>query len=201
MSPEYAMEGVFSTKSDVYSFGVLLLEIISGRKNTSFYDVGRPLNLIGHAEWANSRASSPPHSPKLFLPFFPTPPYSVIFTKSSFQTIFHPILTIIRLFKNHDPRRKGTKEILYKIKQIIAKNGINLISYKRGQTSSPWDRSKATKMQRKNYSRLCPDSKINDIIKLSIRKQCLTTPSELKTLKSQFREQKGNRRVDSKELN
>ncbi|KAL2326105.1 hypothetical protein Fmac_025163 [Flemingia macrophylla] len=49
MSPEYAMEGVFSIKSDVYSFGVLLLEIISGRKNTSFYDVDRPLNLIGHA--------------------------------------------------------------------------------------------------------------------------------------------------------
>ncbi|KAL4598188.1 hypothetical protein ACB092_11G042100 [Castanea dentata] len=30
MSPEYAMEGVFSIKSDVYSFGVLLLEIVSG---------------------------------------------------------------------------------------------------------------------------------------------------------------------------
>ncbi|KAK3032628.1 hypothetical protein RJ639_036588 [Escallonia herrerae] len=29
MSPEYAMEGLFSVKSDVYSFGVLLLEIVS----------------------------------------------------------------------------------------------------------------------------------------------------------------------------
>jgi len=48
MSPEYAMEGVFSTKSDVYSFGVLLLETVSGRKNTSFYDDDRPINLIGH---------------------------------------------------------------------------------------------------------------------------------------------------------
>ncbi|KAA3455630.1 G-type lectin S-receptor-like protein serine/threonine-protein kinase B120 [Gossypium australe] len=36
MSPEYAMEGLFSVKSDVYSFGVLLLEIICGRRNTSF---------------------------------------------------------------------------------------------------------------------------------------------------------------------
>lgn len=36
MAPEYAMEGLFSIKSDVYSFGVLLLEIICGRKNTSF---------------------------------------------------------------------------------------------------------------------------------------------------------------------
>ncbi|KAH1210282.1 Receptor-like serine/threonine-protein kinase SD1-7 [Glycine max] len=49
MSPEYAMEGVFSVKSDVYSFGVLLLEIVSGRRNTSFYDGDRFLNLIGHA--------------------------------------------------------------------------------------------------------------------------------------------------------
>nr|WIL59935.1 nodulation protein [Melilotus officinalis] len=49
MSPDYAMEGVFSTKSDVYSFGVMLLEIISGEKNNSFYSEDRPLNLVGHA--------------------------------------------------------------------------------------------------------------------------------------------------------
>lgn len=49
MSPEYAMEGVFSTKSDVYSFGVLLLEIINGEKNNSFYSEHRPLNLVGYA--------------------------------------------------------------------------------------------------------------------------------------------------------
>jgi len=48
MSPEYAMEGVFSTKSDVYSFGVLLLEIISGEKCNSMYCEDRPLNLVGH---------------------------------------------------------------------------------------------------------------------------------------------------------
>uniref|UniRef100_A0A803NZF0 non-specific serine/threonine protein kinase n=1 Tax=Cannabis sativa TaxID=3483 RepID=A0A803NZF0_CANSA len=35
MSPEYAMNGIFSVKSDVYSFGVLLLEIASGKKNTT----------------------------------------------------------------------------------------------------------------------------------------------------------------------
>ncbi|WVZ04145.1 hypothetical protein V8G54_024951 [Vigna mungo] len=52
MSPEYAMEGISSTKSDVYSFGVLLLEIVSGRRNTSFYDVDHPLNLTGHVEGA-----------------------------------------------------------------------------------------------------------------------------------------------------
>ncbi|XP_057499027.1 cysteine-rich receptor-like protein kinase 10 isoform X3 [Actinidia eriantha] len=37
MSPEYVTRGQFSVKSDVYSFGVLVLEIISGKKNTGFY--------------------------------------------------------------------------------------------------------------------------------------------------------------------
>ncbi|XP_022140072.1 G-type lectin S-receptor-like serine/threonine-protein kinase At1g11330 isoform X2 [Momordica charantia] len=49
MSPEYVMKGQFSEKSDVFSFGVLLLEIISGRKNTSFYDNEHALNLLGFA--------------------------------------------------------------------------------------------------------------------------------------------------------
>ncbi|KAL7201083.1 hypothetical protein ACSBR1_032899 [Camellia fascicularis] len=49
MSPEYAMEGLFLEKSDVYSFGVLMLEIVSGRKNSSFYHHDRPVNLIGYA--------------------------------------------------------------------------------------------------------------------------------------------------------
>ncbi|PNY01731.1 G-type lectin S-receptor-like serine/threonine-kinase [Trifolium pratense] len=49
MSPEYAMEGLFSDKSDVFSFGVLLLEIISGRKNTSLYNHEQTLNLLGYA--------------------------------------------------------------------------------------------------------------------------------------------------------
>ncbi|CAL5427208.1 unnamed protein product [Camellia sinensis] len=49
MSPDYAMKGLFSEKSDVYSFGVLMLEIVSGRKNSSFYHHDRPVNLIGYA--------------------------------------------------------------------------------------------------------------------------------------------------------
>jgi serine/threonine protein kinase len=35
MSPEYAMEGIFSVKSDIYSFGILVLEIVSGLKISS----------------------------------------------------------------------------------------------------------------------------------------------------------------------
>ncbi|KAK4538853.1 hypothetical protein RGQ29_032314 [Quercus rubra] len=49
MSPEYAMEGVFSIKSDVYSFGVLMLEILSGRKNNSFFKTEHLFNLVGYA--------------------------------------------------------------------------------------------------------------------------------------------------------
>ncbi|CDP17676.1 unnamed protein product [Coffea canephora] len=49
MAPEYAMEGRFSEKSDVYSFGVLLLEIVSGRRNTSFYNDENEVSLLGHA--------------------------------------------------------------------------------------------------------------------------------------------------------
>lgn len=34
MAPEYAMHGQFSVKSDVFSFGVMVLEIVSGQKNS-----------------------------------------------------------------------------------------------------------------------------------------------------------------------
>lgn len=47
MSPEYAMEGLFSIKFDVFSFGVLLLEIVSGKKNTGFYN-SASLNLLAY---------------------------------------------------------------------------------------------------------------------------------------------------------
>ncbi|MQM18571.1 hypothetical protein Taro_051567 [Colocasia esculenta] len=46
MSPEYAMDGVFSVKSDVFSFGVLMIEIISGKKNKGFYYDDSYLNLL-----------------------------------------------------------------------------------------------------------------------------------------------------------
>ncbi|CAG7861347.1 unnamed protein product [Brassica rapa] len=36
MSPEYAWTGMFSEKSDIYAFGVLLLEIITGKRISSF---------------------------------------------------------------------------------------------------------------------------------------------------------------------
>ncbi|CAN4095283.1 unnamed protein product [Withania somnifera] len=58
MSPEYAMYGQFSVKSDVFSFGVLLLEIISGKRNRSFYQEDKFDDLIIHAwnVWKDGRA-------------------------------------------------------------------------------------------------------------------------------------------------
>ncbi|XP_038880864.1 cysteine-rich receptor-like protein kinase 10 [Benincasa hispida] len=49
MAPEYAMEGVFSIKSDVYSFGILMLEVISGRKNSGFFKVDNKQSLLSQA--------------------------------------------------------------------------------------------------------------------------------------------------------
>ena len=48
MSPEYAMHGHFSVKSDVYSFGVLILEIITGKKNSSFGQIGGTPDLVSY---------------------------------------------------------------------------------------------------------------------------------------------------------
>ncbi|KAK9225864.1 hypothetical protein WN943_010909 [Citrus x changshan-huyou] len=49
MSPEYALDGFFSVKSDVFSFGVVVLEIISGKRNTGFYNSEQALSLLGYA--------------------------------------------------------------------------------------------------------------------------------------------------------
>ncbi|TYJ30467.1 hypothetical protein E1A91_A06G132300v1 [Gossypium mustelinum] len=48
MSPEYVMKGQFSEKSDVFNFGVLTLEIVSGRRNSSFQDDEHSPTLLGY---------------------------------------------------------------------------------------------------------------------------------------------------------
>ncbi|KAI3772336.1 hypothetical protein L6452_03519 [Arctium lappa] len=49
MSPEYAMHGNLTVKTDVYGFGVLVLEIVSGQKNSSFSRDSDSQNLL---DWA-----------------------------------------------------------------------------------------------------------------------------------------------------
>ncbi|CDY41248.1 BnaA01g12910D [Brassica napus] len=58
MSPEYAMHGQYSMKSDVYSFGVLVLEIISGKKNSSFFETEGARDLVTYA-WRLWRNETP----------------------------------------------------------------------------------------------------------------------------------------------
>ncbi|CAH8360153.1 unnamed protein product [Eruca vesicaria subsp. sativa] len=61
MSPEYAMHGQYSMKSDIYSFGVLVLEIISGKKNSGGYLIDETStygNLVTYA-WSLWRNESP----------------------------------------------------------------------------------------------------------------------------------------------
>ena len=53
MSPEYAFEGLFSEKSDVFSFGVLLLEIVSGRRNSSFHQDEESSSLLKFVSLSN----------------------------------------------------------------------------------------------------------------------------------------------------
>ncbi|TVU23979.1 hypothetical protein EJB05_26371, partial [Eragrostis curvula] len=48
MAPEYASEGLFSIKSDVFSFGVLVIEILSGKRNSDSHECGDFINVLGY---------------------------------------------------------------------------------------------------------------------------------------------------------
>ncbi|KAK3433354.1 hypothetical protein EUGRSUZ_D00830 [Eucalyptus grandis] len=58
MSPEYLMFGHFSVKSDVFSYGVLMLEIITGKKNSQFLALDCDGGLLGHV-WKHWTSRSP----------------------------------------------------------------------------------------------------------------------------------------------
>ncbi|BFG28970.1 hypothetical protein CerSpe_152440 [Prunus speciosa] len=49
MAPEYAMRGYLTDKADVYSFGILVLEIASGRNNTTYRGKEKSFYLL---DWA-----------------------------------------------------------------------------------------------------------------------------------------------------
>lgn len=52
MSPEYVTKGQFSTKSDIFSFGVLLLEIVTGQRNTALCREDYSGDLVGYVSFA-----------------------------------------------------------------------------------------------------------------------------------------------------
>ncbi|XP_050217236.1 LOW QUALITY PROTEIN: G-type lectin S-receptor-like serine/threonine-protein kinase SD1-1 [Mercurialis annua] len=55
MSPEYAVDGLFSMKSDVFSFGVLVLEIVSGKKNRGCFAEPETARIFHRKEYARIR--------------------------------------------------------------------------------------------------------------------------------------------------
>ncbi|KAK7391007.1 hypothetical protein VNO78_19284 [Psophocarpus tetragonolobus] len=57
MAPEYALYGQFSAKSDVFSFGVLVLQIVSGLKNSVIRHGDNVKDLLSFA-WQNWREGS-----------------------------------------------------------------------------------------------------------------------------------------------
>ncbi|XP_042469971.1 receptor-like serine/threonine-protein kinase SD1-8 [Zingiber officinale] len=58
MPPEYIKNGRFSIKSDIFSFGILILEIISGKRNTEVFTSDQHLNLLDYVWrlWRNDKA-------------------------------------------------------------------------------------------------------------------------------------------------
>ncbi|WJX15826.1 hypothetical protein P8452_05926 [Trifolium repens] len=57
MAPEYAMHGQFSVKSDVFSFGILVLEIVSGTKNSGIRDT-EYLSSFAWRNWKEGTATN-----------------------------------------------------------------------------------------------------------------------------------------------
>ena len=56
MAPEYAVLGQLSVKLDVYSLGVLILEIVTGRKNTDMLEsaAGESISMLSYVSCSPS---------------------------------------------------------------------------------------------------------------------------------------------------
>ena len=53
MAPEYIIHGKFSSKSNIFSFGVMVLEIISGKRNTCSFESHRVDDLLSNVRTLN----------------------------------------------------------------------------------------------------------------------------------------------------
>ncbi|KAL5197960.1 hypothetical protein ABZP36_001472 [Zizania latifolia] len=51
MAPEYAMRGQYSAKSDVFSFGAMMLEIVTGRRNSSSANSEKTVDFLLSLVW------------------------------------------------------------------------------------------------------------------------------------------------------
>ncbi|KAA8519962.1 hypothetical protein F0562_014218 [Nyssa sinensis] len=92
MPPEYVMHGQFSVKLDVFNFGVLILEIISGKKISSFNQSDGAEYLLSYAPDSIAGSSlqhlapnPTPLKPPTELPL-PTPP-------AALPPVSHPMVT------------------------------------------------------------------------------------------------------------
>ncbi|KAL0001793.1 hypothetical protein SO802_015574 [Lithocarpus litseifolius] len=56
MSPEYALDGFFPVKSNAFSFRVVVLEVISGKRNTGFHQSEHGLSLLAWKLWKEGKA-------------------------------------------------------------------------------------------------------------------------------------------------
>lgn len=54
MAPEYVIRGQYSIRSDVFSFGILVLEIITGRRNSGSYNSEQSVDLLSLVSYINS---------------------------------------------------------------------------------------------------------------------------------------------------
>ncbi|XP_024179702.1 cysteine-rich receptor-like protein kinase 42 isoform X1 [Rosa chinensis] len=57
MAPEYLVQGQLTEKADVYSFGVLVLEIVSGMRNSTFKQADTDFDSLLHKVWKHYRSN------------------------------------------------------------------------------------------------------------------------------------------------
>ena len=88
MAPEYVMHGHLSVKADVFSFGVLVLELISGQRNSNFNLNVDAQNLL---DWVRSNSNTALFSCTLLM-------FSVCFEKTLCLTFDKVICFLVSPF-------------------------------------------------------------------------------------------------------